>query len=173
MKISGLHHLIYLIEGTLYSQYKVSKETVETAIIHTQIQDDFMVKETSSIDGTVKFLTNLHRNIQKKLKNLLKNTLVLPNPPISFNNYVEYIRSMKDLRLNQYFIQQLRQINGIGSLQAKSITQKYPTLQSLWKAYKQIDNEKDKRDLIKNIKINNNKKFGKVTSTSIYNLFNE
>uniref|UniRef100_T1J8L5 Crossover junction endonuclease MUS81 n=1 Tax=Strigamia maritima TaxID=126957 RepID=T1J8L5_STRMM len=66
--------------------------------------------------------------------------------------------SPNDLTIRDVFVKQLLQLNGVSIDKALAIIEKYSTPSSLIEAYKQCDSEKEKENLISNLKFGLNKR---------------
>jgi hypothetical protein len=89
----------------------------------------------------------------------------------TFVRFNQETSKSKNLSLSDFYSKMLFQIPNINIQKVLSIIEKYPTLNQLLTAYDLCSEENTKKYLFENFKFGNDKKFGKKTSLSLYNMF--
>ena len=152
-------NIFYLIEGSFL--YNKNKDTLYSAVLNTLMRDNIKVIFTGLIEETVSFLLK----IESKL-NFYNNQ---ENNNVKNNKYLNTIKTCKKENLTKEicFQAMLKQIPGVSSLCAESISKIYPSMNDLLKKYNEFENEDDKNNLLSDIMINK-KKIGKKLSEKIF-----
>ena len=153
-------HIYYLIEGNL--AYHKSKDTLYSSILNTMMRDNIKMIFTRNIEETITYLVKFSGKLDYCKK-------VCSEENKSKTNYLETIKSCKKDNLTKIICYQamLKQIPGVSTSCAESISSIYPTMNDLLTKYKELDNEDDKKFLLANIMIKK-RKFGKKLSEKIY-----
>jgi len=190
----GADDVIYLVEEkkSIEHTVKLDPDRLETAMIHSQIHDDFFLKRTDSFDDTLGYLSVLTFQIENIYK---KKRLVAVGGDITSRKELEQLRASlhdstrikhhiaydlfdkingKERNLSQrdMFLKQLIQVRTLGLDKALAITAAYPTLMSLLKAYERLQTEKEKEDLLVDLPVGTQKKkLGIQVSKKLYHLY--
>ena len=153
-------HIYYLIEGNL--AYHKSKDTLYSSILNTMMRDNIKMIFTRNIEETITYLLKFSCKLDFCKK-------VCSDENKSKTNYLETIKSCKKDNLTKIICYQamLKQIPGVSTSCAESISLSYPTMNDLLTKYKSLDNEDEKKFLLANIMIKK-RKFGKKLSEKIY-----
>ena len=153
-------HIYYLIEGNL--TYHKSKDTLYSSILNTMMRDNIKMIFTRNIEETITYLLKFSGKLDfcKKLSS---------EENKSKTNYLDTIKSCKKDNLTKIICYQamLKQIPGVSTSCAESISSIYPTMNDLLSKYNELDNEDEKKYLLANIMIKK-RKFGKKLSEKIY-----
>jgi len=153
-------NIFYLIEGSIL--YNKNKDILYSAILNTLIRDNIKVIFTGLIEETISYLLKIESKLDfyKNLGN---------NNNGENNKYLNTIKTCKKENLTKEicFQAMLKQIPGVSSLCAESISKIYPSMNDLLKKYNEFENEDDKKTLLSDIMINK-KKIGKKLSEKIF-----
>ena len=158
-------HIFYLIEGSLL--YNKNKDTLYSAILNTLMRDNIKIIFTGLIDETVSFLIKIETKLDFYKNNNSDN---INNSCNHINNkYLDTIKTCKKDNITKEicFQAMLKQIPGVSSLCAESISKIYPSMNDLLKKYNEFENEDDKKNLLCDIMINK-RKIGKKLSEKIF-----
>ena len=86
--------------------------------------------------------------------------------------YLECLKTVKkdNITKDNCYILQLSQIPGVSVKIATAIAKKYPSFKKILEAYNEISDsdESEKERLLAEIKVNDNRKLGKVLSSRLY-----
>ena len=166
-------HIYYLIEGSLL--YHKKKETLYSSILNTMMRDNIKVIFSRNIEETITYLIKISEKldfckISKKtqlLDNKSSNEQV-SNEQVS-NQYLDTIKSCKKDNLTKEICYQamLKQIPGVSTNCAESISKIYPSFNDLLNKYKELENEDEKKHLLSQIMIKK-RKIGNKLSEKIY-----
>ena len=171
-------HIYYLIEGSLL--YHKKKETLYSSILNTMMRDNIKVIFSRNIEETITYLIKMSEKldfckISKKtqlLDNKSSNEQVsneqVSNEQVS-NQYLDTIKSCKKDNLTKEICYQamLKQIPGVSTNCAESISKIYPSFNDLLNKYKELENEDEKKHLLSQIMIKK-RKIGNKLSEKIY-----
>lgn len=173
---SGVPNIVYLVEyangvhnNNLYNQ---NKKMFMTIMSHIAATRKFHLKITKSQSETVAYLAMLTKLLQRKYKDVdLK--VALPkslnyeanlhaarvnNPgvdvAIEYNAFHTVMSKSKMKNIGEVFRLMLRTTRGLSQTKAVSIQSKYPTPSHLFKAYKQLNTEEEKADMLYNATAN-------------------
>ncbi len=152
--------LLYIFEGAHHGPRAVPERTLLSCCVNTAMRDRIPVHRTQSIEGTVLFIMKLLKNINKW--------------PVGWNNgtpieYSSTLRSKKkdNMTPEVCFVRQLSSIPGIAATSAHQIKEQYKCMSNLIKAYLLIENEGEREDLLKDVKING-RRLGKIRSARVH-----
>ena len=159
-------HIFYLIEGSLL--YNKNKDTLYSAILNTLMRDNIKIIFTGLIDETVSYLLKIESKLDFYKNNNQENNIDKNNNGEN-NKYLNTIKTCKKENLTKEicFQAMLKQIPGVSSLCAESISKIYPSMNDLLKKYNEFENEDDKKNLLCDIMINK-RKIGKKLSEKIF-----
>ena len=159
--------IMYLIEGRIStaSDAVVSGMPISTilgSIINTLLRDDVKVYKTNSLEETAIFTERLLEKFTSEIDMFFKE-----NKPI---DYVSTLKTQKKANMTPsvWFVSQLALIPQVSTSIATEISIVYPSLVSLVLAYQSADDEKQKEELLANIKQKNGRRIGEKISKRIY-----
>lgn len=170
--------IIYLIEGNMNHSldskiHGMPVSTLVGSLINTQFRDGIKVYKTSSIEETANFIRRLLQKLQTDESTYL-------NPVDSSNPVAVYATTLKSKKKNNmtpnlWFICQLALIPQVSESIAVKITEVYPTVALLVKAYESCESESRKTKLLSDItypiKNDKTRRIGDRISERIYNMF--
>jgi len=150
--------IFYLIEGSIL--YNNNKDTLCSAILNTLMRDNIHIIFTGMIEETILYLLKIETKLDFYKNNISENVN---------NNYLHTIKTCKKDNLTKEicFQAMLKQIPGISSSCAESISKIYPSMKDILKKYNECDNEDDMKYILSDIIINK-KKIGKKLSEKIF-----
>ena len=164
--------IFYLIEGSIL--YNKNKDTLYSAILNTLMRDNIKIIFTGLIDETVSYLLKIETKLDfyknHNSNNINNNSDIINNNWNHINNkYLDTIKTCKKDNITKEicFQAMLKQIPGVSSLCAESISKIYPSMNDLLKKYNEFENEDDKKKLLCDIMINK-RKIGKKLSEKIF-----
>ena len=172
-----IEKIVYIIEGNISQQnikfFKNSKNITNGALINMVFRDKIKVLRTKDINETRDILYSLGRKILKNPDFFIFNGNN-QNNSTNIISYLETIKVAKKDNMNPKLcnILQLSQIPGVSKVMAETIIEKYDSISNLIGEYQKIglkdeSNEKDKKDMLKNIQLTN-RKLGPIVSARIY-----
>lgn len=190
----GLEKIVYLVEGTKVGQTAVRGKSVTTAMAMTQIHHNFLVQTCASIDETVDFLAEIHRELVRKFprdkyrnsadQNASSTTprptgtgfdpwIFLPSKCRTFQSFNEAYSKRQKSTVHDLFQSMLMQIPGFSSARVRSVTEKYPTFQSLYETYKALPTLASRDKLVQDLKSGGyNRRLGPKCSETLSRVFN-
>eukprot|EP01102_Stenamoeba_stenopodia_P001169 TRINITY_DN11013_c0_g2_i2.p1 TRINITY_DN11013_c0_g2~~TRINITY_DN11013_c0_g2_i2.p1 ORF type:complete len:234 (-),score=38.89 TRINITY_DN11013_c0_g2_i2:155-856(-) len=184
LKRSGVAQVIYLIEGSCTSRaHRLPPDTLESAMVSTQIHSGFQVVRTDNIKSTVRYVANFTTALETYYRQELSDVL---RPPSSFSSspsrhcswqsyssFCEKVTKNKHLSLSDTFAKQLMQIGGCSASKAAAIIEHYATPKLLMKAFETFRSnegrkQKDRSTMLSNIVCNTGRRVGPALSARIY-----
>jgi ERCC4-type nuclease len=143
--------LYYIIEG--FNDDK----TIISCMLNTMIRDNIKVFQTGDINDTCILLRNIYERISNNPEKYINNV----------NNEKQIVKAKnKDITLTQMFESILHQIPGISNKTAKALSNKYISFKDFYDSLNALDDlEKDK--ILKEIKLDNNKRISSSVSLNI------
>ncbi|KAL5463822.1 hypothetical protein EMCRGX_G032759 [Ephydatia muelleri] len=189
LKQCGVKYPVYLVEDYgSHTHLQLDARALEQAITNTQVIDKFFVKRTKDLRGSVEYLTLLTRYLQKyyvgkTLKAYPLDTVLLQNkcekpsdPTVLYSTLFEEFNtaSLKNKVLTTYemFAMHLIPLAGVSAEKAHAILEVFPTVASLRHAYKQCLSEKERENLISDIRAGQGqRRVGPAISRLIYTLY--
>jgi hypothetical protein len=170
--------IVYLIEGNLNLPldskiFGMPVSTLVGSLINTQFRDGIKVYKTSTIEETANFIRRLLQKLQTDESTYF-------NPVDSSNPVAVYATTLKskkkdNMTPNVWFICQLALIPQVSESIAVKITDVYPTVPLLVKAYESCESESHKTKLLSDItypiKNDKTRRIGDRISERIYNMF--
>ncbi|XP_013385302.1 crossover junction endonuclease MUS81 isoform X2 [Lingula anatina] len=189
LKNCGLRKPIYLVEDYGSTQhFSVKEDTLNQAIVNTQVIDGFYVKRTKDLKESVAYLTIMTRYLQSIYKNKClhacsKNELdenggesVIDSSVqmlMTYEEFSQYSIKSKALTVKEVFGKMLMQLHGMSGEKALSITDHFPTLSHLVQKYESCASEKEKETLLAKLKFGSmNRNLGAALSKTVYQLYN-
>ncbi|KAN0047582.1 hypothetical protein ACTA71_001965 [Dictyostelium dimigraforme] len=143
-----------------------TKVTIEKILVQVQMEFSITIRTIENRNDIVNFLFKSFQTIA---------LLPLRNEDQLFEGFcADSIKKRKQTSLSDTWSNQLCQITGISSNIARGITAKYPTITSLFSFYGDSYSEKEKENLLRDVKIDQNrgtKNLGPVLSSKIYHIF--
>ncbi|EJD40397.1 hypothetical protein AURDEDRAFT_187031 [Auricularia subglabra TFB-10046 SS5] len=94
---SAMSHIYYVVEG--YNEERHMRDygqQIATVVSSTQVVDGFMVKETSALKDTIRYLSNLHDAIIDYYKN--RPIHVIPSAHVKPYSYVALQKHLREIR---------------------------------------------------------------------------
>jgi len=157
--------VIYLIEGETWNKFyhkTFDEEKLKGCIINTMVRDKISVYRTKNMDDTIEFIKDIYKRLPKYMNEMNKN---------EEDKYEIKLKKKDNITNNICYINQLRQIPGVSQTFAEKIAENYPTMKQLFNAYNNIgeEDEKQKKQMLKNIMVTDKRKLGPVLSERIYN----
>jgi crossover junction endonuclease MUS81 len=168
--------VIYLIEGRLdepktksskFSKYGLPISTLISSTINLILRDNIKVIFTKDLEDTFRWLEMIYNKIEDKL--------ILNSKKNEGEEKMEYLECLKTVKKDNItkdncYILQLSQIPGVSVKIATAIATKYPSFKKILEAYNEINDsdESEKEKLLADIKVNDNRKLGKVLSARLY-----
>jgi len=144
--------IIYIIEGSIQCHRgSIPNLTLKSSILNLILKHNFKVVKTESDKDT------------------LDNILLIYKKMLESNKTIEKTQSLKKKSdCANVFLNQLTCINGISSIMASKIIEKYDSLFNLVHAYDNLELS-ERENLLADIIINDKRKIGKAASKKIYN----
>ena len=189
MQQSGIPNKIYLVEEI--GNYKdvssrpanqnfskaLDRNALDQAMSNTLIRDGFHVKITKNQKESMKFLAKMTQFLTQKfngktlkishLKGILDEEHLLP-----FKDFYEHSRTDKPLSVREVFCNMLICQKGLSAGMAWAITDKYPTVRALKRAFNACRSDEEREKLVSGIPYDNGrKKIPASTSKTLFALF--
>jgi len=160
----------YLIEGDIYNHKQ--KDLIISCIFNTMIRDDLKIIYSRNLNDTLYIIQKLIKKTIEFQKIMLDkiNNIDNKNDIDNKSNYSNVIKSEKKLNMTKdiCYIAMLKQIPGVSAKCASVILKEYSSITDLIIKYQTLENENDKKNLLKNLIIEKNK-IGPKLSEKIYN----
>ena len=183
---SGLRHPVYLVEdfGSM-SFMSMPAQTLEQAIANTQIGQEFFVKRTRDIKESAAYLTLMTRYLQTAYENQTLKAITkddMEHVKVEENQVNTFLMTFQELNdisiknrvltVGELFGKQLLQIPGVAAEKVVGILEHYSTLRDLLDAYDEQTTEKEKENLLSDIKFGKTqRKIGPSVSRTVYQLY--
>jgi crossover junction endonuclease MUS81 len=150
----------YIIEGSSHYLKQYEKTIYQGVLISISLRDNIHIIKTDSIYDTGDFLIRLY-------KRLIKENLLNETAP---TKYIETLKPSKKANIdsNTAQIMALGVVPGISYKMAECIIKRYNTLSDLFDTYQGLETEDEKKNLLKDIEIKENRKLGSKNSLNIY-----
>ena len=183
--------MIYLVEGNMpthvsaYQQHQLPVDTLESAMVSTQVSSGFFVQRTSSLSDSLRYLREVTSHIVSSVSEIVIDTNDEEDVPTGddpntkegegkvLQSYAKWSGSANkssNLTVRDLFAMQLMQITGMSGRKARAVVEVYPTPVGLWKAYQQCSTQQEKDKLLAGLTVNN-RRFGDVLSKRICQTF--
>lgn len=142
----------------------LTKELIDSAIVPIQLELGFTFRFINAEGDTVIYLTKLHETIAN-LPNQTDDSL--------FEGFcAESIKSKGGKNLQEVWINQLSQINGMSPQMARHFASTYKSIRYLFEQFHKFDeNESDFIRSLAEFKMENNRKLGPALATKIFTVF--
>ena len=146
-------------------KHRKNVQTLLSAIVSTMFRDNFKVMITQGLGGTVAFIERIYAKYPSY-------GIELQNRQDDMN--LEYLKTVKTVKKDNitpsnWFILSLQQIPGMSAVKAQCVSEVYSSFGKLLEAYADLETEKEKETLLKDLQLNN-RKLGPVLSKRIYNM---
>ena len=169
--------ILYLLEGNIDNYNQDEQKLFYGAWISIMMRDQIPVIRTNSIKETTNFLIRYHDRLtkddhlfkQSNQQETSKSTIT--NPNIKTINYTDNIKLVKKDNITPKYCQiiYLASIPGVSTKMAEFILEEYQTLTKLLDKYKQLEEEKEKENLLSKLQYSKTRKIGPSASKKIYN----
>ncbi|CAL8085032.1 unnamed protein product [Orchesella dallaii] len=177
---------IYLIESYGKGDWGLAEGALERAIANTQIEDGFLIQETSSIKDTCAYLTFMTRHLKDTYEHKTifgcrrEDWTNLKGVSTKTEAYMMFLSDVNDFsvkktnwKVKEMFARHLMRLKGLSVDKAFAIIQKYPTLGDLLKAYSEFETEKEKENLLSKVEFGTScRKIGPKISHKVYRFYN-
>lgn len=154
--INDNNKIIYIIEGS--KEFNINKKSINSSILNLIFKHKYKVIFTESLVDTLDNLLLLY----DKIKNDKLNIDTCSN--------VKIVKKSDKIK-NNTFINMLIVIPGITEKTASKIEEEYKTFNELLISYNLLKNEREKKEMLMNISLNEKRKIGKKISEKVYNTF--
>ncbi|KAI0229358.1 Crossover junction endonuclease MUS81 [Lamellibrachia satsuma] len=151
LRNSGVKNVIYLIEKYGSNQHlSIAEDTLNQAIINTQVIDGFHIKHTASTRESAAYLTLMTRYLQSFYggKALSCGSSNKDGQLVTFQDFNDSTVKTKAMTVTEMFAKQLLQLHGMTGEKALAVTQTYPTPAGLLEAYSSNQSKKQKEELL-------------------------
>ena len=154
--------IYYLYEGDIYNHK--NKDLIMSCAFNTMIRDNIKIIYSKNLNDTTDIIKKLLKKTVE-FENLLVN-----NEMNKTMDYSDTIKSEKKKNMTKdiCFLAMLKQIPGVSTKCANSISKEYLNMSNLILKYQMLENEDEKKKLLKNIVIEK-KRIGEKLSEKIYN----
>lgn len=154
---SGVERVVYIVEGALQAGGNPHKtwnqlpvDTLESALVSTQVGNDFVVQRCATLRESISFLKSLTRQLTARTEPITlrdddedddnddeqkDNDGAKIRALWEIGRWSEKVSKSGNLTITDVFAKQLLQINGVSPAKAKAITDRYATPRKLAKAY--------------------------------------
>ena len=163
--ISNNTRKIYVLEGS-NNDFKLTKNVLDGTVINTIVRDNIHIFISKNINDTIKFISNIIKNIDKYKENIINNT-----HNIETNNVLINTSKKSNMTSETCFMNMLSGIPGISKKTSSSFIDKYKNINGMFEHFH--INLNNKRELIisdlENMKVAENKrKLGNKNAERIY-----
>ncbi|KAM0878708.1 hypothetical protein ACQ4PT_034715 [Festuca glaucescens] len=163
LKKCGLRKLIYLVEGDPNALH--ASESVKTACLTTEILEGFDVQRTTGYPDTEKTYGHLTLSIIDYYSTNFSSRASTSRVCLTYDEFVKKCSDPKKLTVSDIFALQLMQVPHVTEETALAVTELYPTLLSLARAYSMLDgNTREQEQML-------NKKSKMVNTGASRNIF--
>ncbi|KAK1664297.1 hypothetical protein QYE76_052456 [Lolium multiflorum] len=163
LKKCGLRKLIYLVEGDPNASH--ASESVKTACLTTEILEGFDVQRTTGYPDTEKKYGHLTLSIIDYYSTHFSSRANTSRVCLTYDEFVKKCSDPKKLTVSDIFALQLMQVPQVTEETALAVTELYPTLLSLARAYSMLDgNTREQEQML-------NKKSKMVNTGASRNIF--
>ena len=173
MKSCGIPNKIYLVEeighykevsskpGQAYGK-ALDRNTLDQAMSNTLIRDGFHVKMTKNQKESMKFLAKMTQFLARKYQGKTLKVSNLNNLDeehlLEFEDFYQFSRPDKPLSVRQVFCNMLICQKGLSAAMAWAITDKYPTLAAMKRAFNACYSDGERDKLVSGIPYDNGRK---------------
>ena len=150
---SNIKNIFYLVEGKASQNAGLPQSTIDSAIINTQIVQNFKVRTTQSIQQTIRLITEMHLAIESKFAQEVLNTESdYVEFRYKFEEYQTVVSKSQGLTTKIHFGNMLRSIKGCGKEMVNQILDKFDTLHQFYSTLRVLDNEQERLEYLGAIK---------------------
>ncbi|CAL8115648.1 unnamed protein product [Orchesella dallaii] len=177
---------IYLIESYGKGDWGLAEGALDRAIANTQIENGFLIQETSSIKDTCAYLTFMTRHLKDtyehktilgcrkddwtNLRGVSTNTEAYM---MLFSDFNDFSVKKTNWKVKEMFARHLMRLKGLSVDKAYAIIQKYPTLDDLLKTYSKCETLKEKESLLSQVEFGTScRKIGPSISRKVSRFYN-
>lgn len=134
-----------------------------SAIVSTMLRDNFKVMITQGMEGTVAFIERIYEKYPSYYKEIQSRT------EDANLDYMKNVKTVKKSNIDagNWYMLSLSHIPGMSVEKAQAIANEYANFQLLIDAYENLELEKSKENMLKNIKIKK-RNLGPVLSKRVY-----
>lgn len=154
--------IYYLYEGDIYNHK--NKDLIMSCALNTMIRDNIKIIYSKNLNDTTDIIKKLLKKTVE-FENLLVNNEM--NKTIDYSDTIKSEKK-KNMTKDICFLAMLKQIPGVSTKCASSISKEYSNMSNLILKYEMLKNEDEKKKLLKNIVIEK-KRIGEKLSEKIYN----
>jgi len=134
---SNLKNIFYLVEGRVSQHSTLPQATVNKAVLNTQIVQNFKVRTTTSLQESIRLITEMHIAIESKFAQDLNNpSQDYTSFKYKFEEYQAVTSKSQGLTSKIHFGNMLRLIKGCGKECVSQILEKFDTLMDFYNALK-------------------------------------
>jgi ERCC4-type nuclease len=172
---AGLARVAYLVEGSLTPNTKYQQKaahsllpaaTLEAAVASTAYGgSSFLVQRCRDVAHTAHWLLMYTQQLQALLlRPAARAELLFGCSLAAFN-----ARNQKELNpsVSDVFAKQLLAVQGVSCKKVVPLVNRYPTMAHLWQAYEECEGKTERRKLLQNVALSENRTLGPVASTTI------
>ena len=166
-----IHKIIYLVEGditknnTSYKYNKVSKETIVSSIVNTMLRDNIHVFHTKDTHETIFFLETLYKKINKQGKGFMKKTYSYEDTLCQ----TAMVKKNKNISKSVCQLMMFNNIPDVSLVTARRLLNHFKTLETCINTLLNL-NKDERLEFLRNIPINEGKKFRKLSKKSCQNI---
>lgn len=146
---SNIKNIFYLIEGRTSQNAVLPQSTVDSAILNTQIVSNFKVRQTQSLQETIRLITEMNQAIETKYMQEFSNQdSEYINFKYKFEEYQLVVSKSKGLTSKILFGNMLRTIKGCGREFVSQVLDKFDTIHEFYHALKAMENETERLEFL-------------------------
>ncbi len=150
---SKIKNIFYLVEGKASQNANLPQSTIDNAIISTQIAQNFKVRTTSSLQESIRLITEMHLAIESKFeKDFLDTKTDYLEFRYKFDEYQTTASKSQGLTTKILFGNMLRTIKGCGKEMVNSILDKHETFHDFYGALKDCQGEQERLEFLGAVK---------------------
>ncbi|XP_063684855.1 uncharacterized protein LOC134819026 isoform X2 [Bolinopsis microptera] len=175
LKSCGLARRVYLVE-TKASYLSLPEQSLNQAVVNTQVIDGFTIKKTQDIKETAAYLTILTRYLSNKYQDEELSGITDPKCTsdtqlLTFSSFSQHSVKNRVFSVGEVWLKQLARIPKISQDKAESIVKVFPTVKDMRKA---ADSRPNKDDIVSEIKFGfGRRKIGIAASRVVGGLFSD
>jgi len=159
---SKMKNIFYLVEGKVSQNGGLPQSTVDSAILNTQVVQNFKVRTTQSIQESIRLITEMHIAIETKFaQELLNEEKNYVEFKYKFDEYQAVVSKSQGLTTKIHFGNMLRTIKGCGKEVVNQILEKFDTLHEFYSTLKGVGDEQERLEYLGAIKKKKAKKADK------------
>lgn len=160
--------VFYVIEGFSFISSKdqiykrINRDRLLSSMIHLQLRDHFEVYHTRNVKETVEWIMRLIKKLE--IYPIKSNE----NNETEYTNALSIQHKKMTNKENCIYKIQLMAIPRLSNEFAEKIKEKYSSIFKLVEEYNKLETEKEKKEMLMEIKNKNGRRLGKVLSERIY-----